>query len=113
DPSAEYRTYHHGAFRSADGYLITDLEVRVRSGSFDAANFILLHLNDEPCLPLESFSDSVGADRAVFFPPSPHAANSTSARGYALDTADGGELVISSRDNEPRSCVTLITASPT
>src|SRR5690606_33180674 len=34
DPSAEYRTYHHGAFRSADGYLITDLEVRVRSGSF-------------------------------------------------------------------------------
>lgn len=111
--STEYQTYRHGAFESMDGYLITDLEVRVRSGGFDSADFILLHLSDDPCLSLEPFAHSIGAVSEVFFPPSPHATNSTSARGYKLHAGDGGELVISSRGNESRSCVTLITASPT
>lgn len=111
DLSTEYRTYHHGAFESMDGYLITDLEVRVRSGGFDAASFILLHLSDDPCLSLEPFARSAGTVNEVFFPASPHATNGTSARGYALDVENGGELMISSRGDESRSCVTLITTS--
>ncbi|HZW19319.1 hypothetical protein [Luteimonas lutimaris] len=113
DPSTEYWTYHHGAFESTDGYVVTDLEVRVRPGGFDTAPFILLHLSGDPCLPLESFARATGAVSEVFFPPSPHAANSTSARGYELVTANGGKLVISSRGKSSPSCVTLITASPT
>ena len=113
DLSNEDWTYHHEAFESTDGYLVTDLEIRVRAGGFDMASFILLHLDDDPCLPIESFARSVGAVSEVFFPPSPHAANSTPARGYELVTANGGKLVIVSRGNDPQSCVTLITASPT
>jgi hypothetical protein len=110
DPSREHWGYHHGAFQSMDGYLVTDLEVRVRSGGFDAASFILLHVDDDPCLSLESLARSMGAADKVYFPPSPHAPNGTSAQGYALNTRAGGRLVISSR-GKPWNCVTLVTAS--
>lgn len=112
DVSQEYHDYHHGPFRSMEGYRIDDLEVRVRAGGFDAASFILLHVNTDPCVPIESLANAAGAVDEIFISPLAHAPDEPSGRGYALDTETGGRLAIYSVGERPWSCVTLITASP-
>lgn len=103
-------TLRLAGFRDADGYVLREIEVRIRHGGIDSSPLILAHIEASPCLDLDMFARRLEADSVVRTPPSPHVPDGTGgSRGYAIEHADGGEFRVIAR-NETPGCTTLIRA---
>lgn len=110
DLSREQWTYTVEDLRTADGYRIESFEVRVRQGGLDEAPFVLLYVDDTPCLPLRQFALAAGAHEQVEFPPSAHDPAGRWVSGYARAFEGGGRFLVAS-GHDGWDCVTLMTAA--
>lgn len=101
--------YKHGAFVSREGYRFTDLDARIRQGDFDAAVFVVLPLERDPCLRIEEVLGLVeGMTRNLQLGiPSPHAPPRPPRRGYERKYAFGTLFAYASGTSE--KCVDLIS----